>query len=456
MNALRRRLRLDDDREAGLSLIEIIVAMMVFAIIMLGVGYSIISTLHATKDAKGREVALNLAAQEIDAVRAISDIFALGDDSHTAFVPGDATVFTIKRSTSWVTSNGTASDCGSGGGSLQYKEVNITVTWPGMIADNAVRTDTIVSPKATINDPALGTILVSVKNAAGIGVAGVTVAASPSTGSAIPKTDADGCSYLLKVPPGTYTVSASLSNYIDVNQVVTPVSTPQVVTAGSIASTGFAYDIKGAVTVTYASNYTATPKPKLPNNMLTSFSSTVGGVDQMVTTTPTSLYPSLYTVVAGGFAPVTQASPGCLNVDPSQWQDGTNSGGSAISSPDPNTFSFPAGGSAPVNVPMGIMIVNTGGSSVYITATATAAAASTGDPGCAATPTAVYTFGPVAPTSGNVLIALPYGSYTFKSGSSLGSLGSLAASKLSAGTGFTGFSETSGGLVTLDPRVVVP
>jgi type II secretory pathway pseudopilin PulG len=456
--SFRRRLRLDErSSESGLSLIEIMVSMLVFAIIMLGVGYSVISTLKASKDGKGREVALNLAAQEIDAVRAISDIFSVVDGSHTTTVPGDSTVYTITRATDWVTSNGTAANCGSGSGTLQYKEVNVSVTWDGMIDDNPVRADTIVAPKTTINDPALGTILVSVKNAAGIGVPGVTISTSPSTGTAVPKTDADGCAYLLKVPPATYTVTASLSQYIDVNQITSPMSTPLVVTAGSVSAPGFAYDQRGAVTLTYAKTYAGTPKPSLPNGMLTSFSSTIGGVDQTVTTTPTYLYPaSGYTVVAGGFAPATQASPGCLDVDPSQWPDGQRAG-KDVSSPDPTTVAFPPGGAQTIDVPMATIIVNTGGGTQYLTATATTPPSGSDDPGCAATPAATYTFGPITPTSSKVTLALPYGTYTIKNGSSLGNIISLlAGTKITAGTGFTGFSTTSAGVITLDPRVIVP
>lgn len=458
MKAIRRTLRLDEKSDAGLSLIEVVIAMMIFAIIALGVEFSMVSTLRSAKDAKGRQVALNLAAQEIDAVRSINDIFAVGDTSHTATIPGDATVYTVARTTDWVTADGSAADCGSGGGNLLYKEVNVQVTWNGMIASSPVRADTIVAPKTTINDPSLGTILVSTKNAAGAGVAGVTVTTSPSTGSAVPVTDADGCSYLLKVPPGTYTVTASKSTYIDVNQVTAP-SASLSVTAGSIASAGFAYDVAGGVTVKFASNYT-TQTPKLPNNMITTFTSTVGGSDLMPGVAKFKLYPApSYNYVAGGFLPATTSSPGCLDVDPSQWPDGTNSSGIAITAPDPNTTNFLPGVSVNANLPMGVASLKTGGSNVWILATATTPPLGSDDPGCAATPAASYTFGPLSPSSNSVLVALPYGSYKIQyatgTSSPPSSWSSLSASLITAPTGFTGLTVT-GTTLTLDPRVVAP
>jgi len=471
MIKIRRRLRLEETSEAGLTLVEVVVAMFVFAIIALGVAFSLVSTLHSAKDAKGRQVALNLAAQDIDAVRSVPDIFQLatGVTTSTTTVPGDATVYTVTREVQWVTSNGTDATCGSGGGALQYKEVNVGVTWPGTNAAFPVRSDTIVSPASTVNDPSLGTILVSVKNAAGSGVAGVTITTSPSTGTTIPTTDADGCAYLLKVPPANYTVTASLSGYIDVNQVATPSNTtPLPVTAGSTLSASFAYDKQGSITASYATNNSPL-LPTLPTNLVTTFTSTIGGSDLFTAVTSAStkvfsLYPaSSYTVLAGGFVPGTTASSGCLSVDPSQWPSGTNSGGQAIASPAPTTLAFQPGATGvAVAVPMGVVQVDTGGSrAVYLKATAATPPAGSGDPGCGTTaplvsPAASFVFGPVNPVLNKILIALPYGSWTIQMGSSLSSLSSVAASKLLIPTGVTGTAVSAAGVVTFDPRVVTP
>ncbi|HEY4267023.1 MAG TPA: prepilin-type N-terminal cleavage/methylation domain-containing protein [Galbitalea sp.] len=450
--------RLRDEPDSGLSLIEVVIAMMVFAIIATGVAYSLVATLHTAKDGKGREVALNLAAQQIDADRAVSDIFSsdLNSGSRTVRVPGDSTVYTVKSSISWVTSNGTAANCGAGSGTLQFKQVNVTVTWPGMIASNPVRADTIIAPQTTINDPTLGTILVSVKDKDGIGVPGVAITTTPSTGTTVPVTDADGCSYILKVPPGTYSVNASLSGYIDGSQSTNPSSGPKVVTAGSVTPAGFSMDQSGSLVVNYASNYSGTVN--LPTNLLTSFSSTIGGVDQLALPAggPTSgnaytypLYPySSYTVNAGGFLPATQASAGCLDVDPTLWPDGTVAGKN-VTAPAAPTSTVTAGQSLPLNVPMGVVTLTVSTSSRYYSATTVTPASSTGDPGCA--PSVTYNFGSIKPpSSGKIVVALPYGTYSFKSGSQTTNLAALAGSKVAATTGTTGV--LNGNNMTLDPR----
>ncbi len=455
ITAQLRRLR--EAPDSGLTLIEVVIAMMVFAIIATGVAYSLVATLHTAKDGKGREVALNLASQQIDAARHITDIFSpdLASSSHTVTVPGDSTVYTVKSAISWVTSNGTAANCGAGSGSLQFKEVNVTVTWPGMIDSNPVRADTIISPQTTINDPTRGTILVSVKNKDGEGVPGVAITTSPSTDGTVPVTDADGCSYLLKVVPGTYTVKASLAGYIDVSQNTNPSSTPLVVTAGSVTSASFSMDQSGSLAVTYASNYSGTPN--FPTNLLTSFSSTIGGVDQLPmsvasvsgTTYTYPLYPfPSYTINAGGFSPTTEASAGCLDVDPTQWPPGTRSG-VAVTPPPAPTTSLLSGASAAVNVPMGVVTLTVSTNNRYYSATTMTPASSTGDPGCS--PAVTYNFGSIKPpSSGKVVIALPYGTYSFKSGNTATSLAALAGSKVAAATGTTGV--LNGNNLTLDPR----
>jgi prepilin-type N-terminal cleavage/methylation domain-containing protein len=459
VNALRRRLHLGEHPDEGLTLIEVVVAMMVFAIIALGAAYSIVSTLHSAKDARGREVALNLAAQAIDAARSTTNIFALGSSSHTTTVPGDGTIYTVATDVDWVGANGTQSNCSAAGGNLQYKEVNVSVTWPGMIENNPVTADTIVAPQSTINDPTLGTILVSVHNAAGTGVPGVAITTTPSTTAAPPVTDADGCSYLLKVPAGSYTIGASLSGYIDVNQNVSATSAPTVITVtpGSVGSYGFSMDQSSAVSVTYASNYSSAVN--LPNNLVTSFTSTIGGVDQLAKSAGSftgkvgvyKLYPADYTVVSGAYLPATQSSTGCTDVDPTTWPDGVV-GGVAVTAPAaPEVYPSP-GTPASVNVQMGVVSLSVSNSARYYTATAVAPPSATGDPGCTATPTATYQFGPITPGSGNkVVLALPFGSYTIKTGQLLTSLGTLSGSSIALGTGILG--SVSSNTVTLDPRI---
>jgi len=57
IRALLKRTSSDE----GLSLVEVVVALMVFSLIALGVGYSTITIVKITEDTRSRQVATNLA-----------------------------------------------------------------------------------------------------------------------------------------------------------------------------------------------------------------------------------------------------------------------------------------------------------------------------------------------------------------------------------------------------------
>ena len=305
--------------ESGVTLIEIVVAMMVFAIIAVGVAYALTLTVKMTGDARAREAASNLVAQEVDLDRSVGDVFTLVDGDKTVQLNG--TTFHIHRDSNWVTSTSADATCGSGGGQLQYKRVNVSVTWDGMSAATpAVRGDSVIAPGTKLNDPTLGTILVSVLGVSGTGNAGVTVTATPSTpaNGAVALTDApdptdpDGCSYILKVTPGTYDVTISEANNVDIFQAAAPVKTIGV-GAGAASSVSFQYDQAGKFTANYVSNYSS-GSTLIPNNLDTTFN---GGSKSFISTAASNAlsrqvslhpFPSGYQVLAGKYVPRTTTS----------------------------------------------------------------------------------------------------------------------------------------------------
>ncbi len=181
MHKLLRRMRHRGD--AGLSLLEVVIAMFVFAIVSIAVVHSLTSVLTVTRDSRNREIASNLASQEIDLARDAANIFGLFTDDRTVALNGEN--FTVVRTTQWENSTATSTDpCGQGGGLLRFKKVNITVTWEHMRpGSEPVFANTVISPSTRINNPQMGTILVSVLDAAGNGVQGVTVSAVPASTS---------------------------------------------------------------------------------------------------------------------------------------------------------------------------------------------------------------------------------------------------------------------------------
>jgi prepilin-type N-terminal cleavage/methylation domain-containing protein len=458
VKAIRARLGIDVEREAGLSLIEVLVAMMIFAVISVGVAFSIVNTLVMTRESRAREVASNLAAQEIDLDRSINDVFSLGDKTWDTTVNG--AIFHMARSTGWVSSTGSTLACGTGGGTLQYKQINISVTWAGQsAATSPVRADTLIAPNSRINDPTLGTIIVSVKSASGAGTPGVTVSVTPSAvpngATALtttpPVTDADGCSFALKVTPGNYDVTLSSTNYVDIKQNTAPKVTALGVTAGGASTAPFDFDNGALFTLNYASNYTGSV-PIRPTNLDTTFLSTVGGdfTTKLGVATSTRLFPFSggYATIAGAYVPPAGTAPTCINVDPASWTVPAADGAVGQA---PQTAAALPGGPVTAKVPMGVVTVSGLTANKYLTAVSQASAPGTGDPGCGIQ--TVYTFPQLTTTS--TTVALPFGSWVFYTGSSSGSTTTpIATSSVSLLT--RGILTPTTKIVTLDPRGLVP
>lgn len=439
MITMRQRLGLDrtDDRrdDAGISLIEVVVAMMIFALISTGLLYSMVNVLSVNRDSRTRQVAANLAAEEVDRTRAVEDILKVvsWNSDSGAVDPQDAArpsgnvvlngdVFTIRRTVSWVSDASSAASCGasSGGTTLRYKRVNVAVSWKGMRAGTApVTSDTVVNPRAKINDPSKGTILVSVKNAASIGEPGVTVTSSP--GLTIAPTDDDGCTYIFRVPPGTYTITVSKAGYVDNTNVASPTRTV-IVTEGKVENRIFQYD-RG---IRYNFNYPNGGGFERPSNLRISAIDT-NGVHLSDAPSNQLMHPtgSAYTFVAGD-------AEACPSANPANWQP--TAGKQVV--PAPSYSSAPGTPTTLVPIAMSGVEVSSLASDRFVRATSTAGS---GHPAC--TTQSVLNF----PT-GKKKILLPYGTWKLESvkGTSVTTIGSILGGLFGGG---------SSGTITIDPRV---
>jgi type II secretory pathway pseudopilin PulG len=269
VRALRSRLRIDAGGEAGLSFVEVLVAMMIFAIIAVSVAFSTISALNFSSDALARQTATNLAASQIDTVRAAANIITYAAPAYPVVVNNRtytvSTVTKLQASTS-----GAVGQCISGSGPILYVQVNVTVTWAGIRAGvSPVYADTLVAPSTRVSDANKGVIVVAVTSASGAGNQGVTITAIPSPTnpngavaitSTISPTDSRGCSLILNVVPGNYVVSISEPGAgnpsIDGSQSTSPSLAVPVATGGS-ASAPFQYDQSVLFNLNFASNFTA-------------------------------------------------------------------------------------------------------------------------------------------------------------------------------------------------------
>lgn len=457
MIALKRKLQQRIAHEAGFSLIEVLVALMVFAIVSVGIAYSLTNALVLTNEARAREVAIHLASQEVDKIRSLEDIFQVVANSSTYTVNG--TDFTVTRKPVWDNSAGDAIQCGDlagGSGSFEFKRVEIEIDWQGRrVGSSKVYTDTIIAPNRRITDPALGTILISVINAAGGGAAGIAVSATPNGGGAttppetIPVTDSEGCSYVLKVTPGQYILKASKSGYVDVTQSLNETSSTITVGAGELKSVQFQFDAAANFNIKFADG---NPPPiVLPSNAPVTAVSTYGVFNLIGSNLPLHPFSSGYQFIAGTYKAPAGSNNGCLSPDAGQWADSPPVPPSTdvlVGQRGPIYTASP-GGSVNAPVEMGVLEISLSGTRM-IRALSVATNPGTGDPGCELGYTVTF-----PDQSGTVDIALPFGTWVIQTKkTSSGSWGTINASTSDKLVSVHTLGTIIGTNVLIDPRKV--
>ncbi|GAA4749587.1 hypothetical protein GCM10025783_22390 [Amnibacterium soli] len=469
MNRLREALR-SPRTDEGFSLVEVIVAMVIFGIVSTGILTSANIVIRMTADNRSRQVAVNLAEQQLDTDRGILDPF----DVHN--IPATSTdlpltqrvsgrTYTITQATSLVSVDGSDITCGSSS-TVSYRRITVKVDWTGRLPTTApVQSDTILAPNGRINDASTGSIAVLVSGASGTGEQGVGVTVSPVSGGATAllsqpaATDVDGCTYAFGVTPGTYRVAISKPASKDQLQNSTPTTGQQnepadlVVSAGGTSPLTFTYDQTATYPLTYAPGSGAV----LPDKMATTFLSAGAPWSSDETAAPQNSialfpYPSGYGVIAG-----QQADPNtrslCAAEDPSAWGSAPGVRAGVRASAPGQT---PGGTSPAVAVPMGVFTVTAPVLSLgntYVTAVGQSST-DNGQPGCQNTET--FTFSTYLAPGQTRTFALPYGTYRLYAGGLLGlttsGIGSPAVKIANSLYNGPLSSITSGGLLTLDPR----
>ena len=462
MIAIRRALQRVRRSDEGLSLVEVVIALLIFTVIVMGALASTTLVLRMTADNRGRVEAANLAQQYIDVARidGQNDLNGLANKTYPA-IAVDGVEYTVTRTVSWINTNNVDTGCTvaglSGNGSLLFRRVNIRVSWTGQSsATQKIAADTVLAPTSKINDPALGTVLISVTSINGGGTSNVTATLAPDRtvpgntarmldGSAQPDvTNADGCTIANKVAPGTYTVTLSppSGQYRDQEQAANPVKSVTVA-AGDSGGAAFTYDPAWD----FQNRYTSGVSASLPTNLTTSYVSTLGVYQTAAPVSDQYLSPiaSGYSVYAGKYAPTGTPGGSCLSTDPTAWP--TSADGRTGKAP---AQVAPATGSsiATPTVAMGATTINVKARTTTIRATTTTA--TNGDPGCAAGMT--YTFTRTATRSdGTATIALPWGTWAVTESSDAINFNPISLGNIIGGLLGIVVPGTAN-VVTLDPR----
>lgn len=385
--------------EAGFTMVEMVIGIFIFAMVIGGVVVGMSSSLNLTRQNRNRSIAANLAAQEMDTVRSteFTDL-PLGFTSTGQSV--DGIPYTIARDTQWVTPNATSGPCQAPPtATLAYLSVVVSVTWTNMAGVPPVTSSTVLTPPVGTYDPNTGHIGVMVRDAAGVPQEFVPVNISGPGVTDSQTTSADGCAFFAFEPVGSYTVTLNKPGFVS-DQLLTAPAQSATVGAGSTVSLQFEYDNAATLNATLQGGSGGVVPANIPMTLANTRLLPTGKKTFAGTGTTRSLlglfpYVDGYEMFAGS----------CLAADP----EGLN-GAVAIypGASRPAATAVTPGGTSSATVPMHTLIVHTQNTSGVARPNIPVTARNVTDAGC---PTAVtYPLGSTN-ASGDLTVALPYGSW---------------------------------------------
>jgi type II secretory pathway pseudopilin PulG len=316
-----------------LSLIEVVIAMVIFAIVASAVIAGLAGAMKTARLDKNRVAAANLAARELEitrnefndsavsptalaAIPVVVNPHALPGQTAGADLQVDGIPYQVTRTVGWQPAGTGQSSC-DGGSAVTYPKlaVNVTVSWPSMGSIPPVTSNTVLTPKKGILASSLSFVAVKVLRASGLPNQNVLVTLTGPGGTSTGTTDAAGCAVLSATAAGAYTASLNTAGYVDYygSQSASKAVT---VTSGSLTQVQFSYDLAATLAVTLGTEGGfalpgTLPKLTLSNTGLQPLGTKVFSTSGATTTIP-SLWPFTdgYGVWAGSCAQSDPAAAG--------------------------------------------------------------------------------------------------------------------------------------------------
>ena len=171
--------------DSGFTLIELMVALLILAIVMSASLYGILQGLRLSRDTQERVVASNVVTGVLERVEstALNPVGFSSLAPNTIALPSQTiqgTTFTLTQTTEWVNRGVTSSVCDSGTNSSLLLRATVTATWG--YKNESVTDSTLLAPPNGTLSSSDGSLPVQVDQADGTGFAGATVTATPTIG----------------------------------------------------------------------------------------------------------------------------------------------------------------------------------------------------------------------------------------------------------------------------------
>jgi hypothetical protein len=319
--------------QAGFSLLEVVVALVILMTLLVSVSSLLVTSFKAGANSRFRQAATEIATSNLDAEVQLGSatLVAKVGDSALATVTSAGQQYLSEMEVSPYTPGSAA--CANPNGGLAMLKITVWVTWADVASGsswwvsgsasstgNLVEETTLLALPSTAFNTNDGSILVDISGASGSsdGIQGVTVTITSGSTNYTAVTTASGCALFANLTPGTWTVGATKSGYIDdlddwnsTTNVATPLTYAggASVVADLVASVNFTYDQEATVTPSYSAPDTGgldTPNPTGISGVPLTFYTTYGTAfpaTGVVLPSPSSVFPSntspSYYVVAG-------------------------------------------------------------------------------------------------------------------------------------------------------------
>jgi prepilin-type N-terminal cleavage/methylation domain-containing protein len=393
------------DGQAGLTLLELMIALAVMAMVVVGVTAGMSAAIDLARSNRSRSTAAYLAAEQLEQRRAAMSADPTADE-FTAYPPPapvtttrtvNGVAYTMVRATAWVNPRTNTSACSAptttaAGQVLAYQRVRVEVTWPHMRGTAPVVSETLLTAAP---DPDVGHLSVVVADRNGdIDVGRIVTATGPVTRSAT-VTD-EGCAFMARLPAGNYTLTLPGGNLVDQQGVTSP-SQIAGVTGGAVTSARFDADQAASILVTPA----PAPVPDsmrvtVANSSLSLGTTTFAWTASANTAGPLFPFASGYSVWAGGCADADPTYTGFGGTRPAPvavTPGGVSTAGAALRTQSVYTYRRVSG----TNTPRG---------------STTLQATHSGGASCPAGNEVLTWTGVQTDAGGRATITLPYGTWT--------------------------------------------
>lgn len=201
--------------DGGFTLVEVLVAMVIFVIVSTAAITLIIRTLQVVRGNSDRILAANIARSQIEELRA-KGTARIPIGQSTGGIAGTSKDFTVTTTANWVGIGQTESSCAAANPGQDFLRVTVEVSGKNVTVPQVA--DAVVFPDAAVESGATGAVAISVVDQVGNPVNGVTVTATDQmhpTNNFSLVSGVDGCLFVpLLTPSSSLAVAVARDGFV--------------------------------------------------------------------------------------------------------------------------------------------------------------------------------------------------------------------------------------------------